>query len=188
MVSHSRLFPSVSLALLYHLHLHVSFILQEQPLISFHKRNIWAVQRSANQVYVEHSCGKSTTVHADISITNLSLTELNFIVSNGRTIVTYKISKDSELSDTDKSLSIKLLQNFGAECLSLYIHDQNIICLTTNDVKIYSLGGVILKEILCNDNEGKFCLTYMGIHTINVSSSYGLAISIRSPTNPSYSA
>ncbi|XP_055383288.1 intraflagellar transport protein 140 homolog [Condylostylus longicornis] len=169
------------------------YVLKEQPLLSCYRRNIWAVQRSANQVYVEHSIGKTTTVHADISITNLALTELNLILSNGKTIVVYRINKDDDLVlgttavigpggtitststiENDKILSIKQMQTFQCECLDVHIHQQSsqIYCLTSRDIKIYSLGGVVLKEIQSNDNEGKvigcdITSHYLTIFTMN---------------------
>ncbi|XP_055845818.1 intraflagellar transport protein 140 homolog [Episyrphus balteatus] len=148
------------------------YVLKEQPLISCHTRDIWAVQRSANQIYVEHSTGKSTLVQAEISITTLALSEQHLALSNGRTIVAYRIGKIvlEASSSTDYSivnssttldsgdgdgLTIRLMQTFSCECLALFMHDQSIFCLTSGDVKIFSIGGVILNEIQSSDSEGK---------------------------------
>ncbi|XP_037026669.1 intraflagellar transport protein 140 homolog [Bradysia coprophila] len=135
------------------------YILKEQPLVSAHCREIWATQRNANQVYVQNDADKSTYLQADanISITDLCLTKRNMLLTNGRTVVVYKIIVEDDLADVklNKGLSIKLMNTFVAECIQLFIHDENIIVLGQIDVKIYSLGGVVLRELHFNDNEGK---------------------------------
>lgn len=131
--------------------------------MSAHCREIWATQRNANQVYVQNDADKSTYLQADanLSITDLCLTKRNMLLANGRTIAVYKIIVEDDLADVklNKGLSIKLMSTFVAECIQLFIHDENIIVLGQIDVKIYSLGGVVLRELHFNDNEGK-CNNY----------------------------
>lgn len=137
--------------------------------MSAHCREIWATQRNANQVYVQNDTNKSTYLQADanVSITDLCLTKRNMLLTNGRTVVVYKITIEDDLADVkmNKGLSIKLMNTFVAECIQLFIHDENIIVLGQIDVKIFSLGGVVLRELHFNDNEGEcnsFCL-FVGI-------------------------
>ncbi|KAJ6640265.1 Intraflagellar transport protein 140 like [Pseudolycoriella hygida] len=152
------------------------YILKEQPLVSAHCREIWATQRNANQVYVHNDANKSTYLQADanISITDLCLTKRNMLLTNGRTVVVYKITIDDDLADAkmNKGLSIKLMNTFAAECIRLFIHDENIIVLGQIDVKIFSLGGVVLRELHFNDNEGKpigadLTTQYLTVFTMN---------------------
>lgn len=130
--------------------------------MSAHCREIWATQRNASQVYVQNDTNKSTYLQADanISITDLCLTKRNMLLTNGRTVVVYKITIEDDLADVkmNKGLSIKLMHTFVAECIQLFIHDENIIVLGQIDVKIFSLGGVVLRELHFNDNEGKYNL------------------------------
>lgn len=127
--------------------------------MSAHCREIWATQRNANQVYVQTDTDKSAYLQADanISITDLCLTKRNMLLTNGRTVVVYKITIEDDLADVkmNKGLSIKLMNTFVAECIELFIHDENIIVLGQIDVKIFSLGGVVLRELHFNDNEGE---------------------------------
>lgn len=128
--------------------------------MSAHCREIWATQRNANQVYVQTDTDKSTYLQADanISITDLCLTKRNMLLTNGRIVVVYKITIEDDLADVklNKGLSIKLMNTFVAECIQLFIHDENIIVLGQIDVKIFSLGGVVLRELHFNDNEGEY--------------------------------
>ncbi|XP_067639118.1 intraflagellar transport protein 140 homolog isoform X2 [Eurosta solidaginis] len=164
------------------------YVLKEQPLLSVHTRDIWAVQRNAKAIYIEHAVGKHSLVQADFAITALALNQLNLIISNGRVISAYNIEKvqkpdnykvdaygddsTADSNDKDTNLNVKLIQSFNAECLGLHIQNQNIFCLTSNEVVIYSIGGVMLNSILANGNEGKVIgmdLTgvYLSVFTMN---------------------
>ncbi|XP_054730217.1 intraflagellar transport protein 140 homolog [Anastrepha obliqua] len=165
------------------------YVLREQPLLSFHTRDLWAAQRNAKSIYLEHIIGKHALIQAEFAIIALALNQLNLIISNGRVISAYSIEKvqrvddyrmeaytdDSatgDSNDKDPNLNVKLIQTFNAECLSLNIQNQNIFCLTSNEVMIYSIGGVVLNKILANDNEGKIIgmdLTgaYLSVFTMN---------------------
>lgn len=136
-------------------------------MLSYHTRNLWAVQRNAKSIYLEHSSGRNCTVQADFAITNLTLNQINLILSNGRCLSSYKIEKvdeDIDIADSSKKidkvsvLTVQLIQTFVAECLAVYIYNQNIFCLTSNDVMVYSIGGVILNKVQTNDVEGKLKL------------------------------
>lgn len=151
-----------------------SCIFQEQPLMSHHTRDIWASQRTANQVIVQHESGKITSVNCDISVTNISMTDLNLILTNGRSVLVYKIQKQNSSSGLSSSmdntikliddnreinlnddLNVKLMNSFNCESVQIFLYEQNIICLNQNDVKILSLNGVKLQEIQFSENEGK---------------------------------
>lgn len=123
-----------------------------------------------------------TTIQTDIAITNLCLNERNIIISNGRCIVVYKLTIDSlsqnnsnnvknnhssesitnsstatamSINSLYLNLNIKLINTFIVnECTQLFIYEESIVVLGQLDIKIYSLGGVILKELHFNDIEG----------------------------------
>jgi intraflagellar transport protein 140 len=159
------------------------YILKEQPLMSYHTREIWATQRSANQVLIENSTQQTTLVTSDISITNLCLTDMNLILTNGKAVMVYKIQRTSQDS-IDQSLKasneIKLNDNlsarfsstFNCENLQIFIHEQNVICVGQNEVTILSLNGVKLQEVSFSDHEGKpigsdLTNKYLTIFTLN---------------------
>ncbi|XP_049310514.1 intraflagellar transport protein 140 homolog [Bactrocera dorsalis] len=165
------------------------YVLKEQPLLSFYTRDLWAVQRNAKAIYLEHAIGKHALIQTDFAIIALALNQINMIISNGRAISAYNIEKVQKVDDyrieaytddsttkgsneKDSNLNVKLIQTFNAECLGLHIHNQNIFCLNSNEVMIYSIGGVVLNKILANDNEGKIIgmdLTgvYLSVFTMN---------------------
>lgn len=138
---------------------------QEQPLVTAHARDIWATQRNANQIYLENNSKKSFYLHADLSITDIGLTEQHLMVTNGRAIAVYKITKqDNRLDDptivaaiNNNTFTLSTPMNtFKTECIEMFVYDENVIVLGQSDVKIYSLGGVVLREIHFNDTEGEF--------------------------------
>lgn len=144
------------------------FILKEQPLMSYHTRDIWVTQRSANQVLVEYSSHQSSLVTSDIAITNLCLNDLNLVMTNGRSVMVYKIqrtSTDSMITDQSlkatneiklvESLTVRFSTSFNCENLQVYIYEQNVICISQNDIKTLSLNGVKLQEVSFTDHEGK---------------------------------
>ncbi|KNC28438.1 hypothetical protein FF38_06009 [Lucilia cuprina] len=164
------------------------YVLKEQPLLSQHTREIWAIQQSAHNIFLQHADQRNCVVQAEFSVTVLALSTTNLALSNGRSISTYNIDKVDRMSDfanslessssgslkTDKatSLNVKLLQTFNAECLALCINHQNIFCLTAMDVSVYSIGGVVLHKIQASSTEGKIIgmdLTscYFSIFTMN---------------------
>ncbi|EDW03430.1 intraflagellar transport protein 140 homolog [Drosophila grimshawi] len=166
------------------------FMLKEQPLLASHTRTLWALQCSAKSVQLTHCSGRHCTVQADFAVTALALNELSLVVSNGRSISSYSLQKiEKSLDEFDEileasgagsaasvksspALNVKLMQTFQAECLTLCLHNQNIFCLTSSDIVIYSVGGVVLHRILGNDIEGKIIgmdLTacYLTVFTMN---------------------
>lgn len=99
-----------------------------------------------------------------MSITNISLNESNLVITNGRIINVYKFEYDDNFmkkiipeQEVEQSLNMqtKLLNYFNTECLHLYLYDQSIIVLQTDDVKIFSMRGVLLQTIQFRENEGK---------------------------------
>ncbi|KAH8241845.1 hypothetical protein KR026_007077 [Drosophila bipectinata] len=166
------------------------FMLKEQPLLAFHTRELWAVQRSAKSVQLTHCSGRETTVQSEFAVTALALNELSLVMSNGRSISSYSLQKvEKSLDEFDEileavegpptttpttatPLSVKLLQTFPAECLSLSLYNQNIFCLANSDIMVYSVGGVVLHRIQASDIEGKIigmdlsgC--YLSVFTMN---------------------
>ncbi|XP_016956746.1 intraflagellar transport protein 140 homolog [Drosophila biarmipes] len=168
------------------------FMLKEQPLLAVHTRELWAVQRSAKSVQLTHCSGRETTVQSEFAATALALNELSLVMSNGRSISSYSLQKVLEKSpdefdeilenvegaappttaSTATPLSVKLLQTFPAECLSLDLYNQNIFCLASSDIMVYSVGGVVLHRIQASDIEGKIigmdlsgC--YLSVFTMN---------------------
>jgi intraflagellar transport protein 140 len=144
------------------------YILKEQPLMSSHTRDIWATQRSASQALVENSSQQTALVSSDIAITNLCLTDMNLILTNGKTIAVYKIqrtSQDSIVADQslkstndiklNDNLSVRFSTSFNCENLQIFIYEQNIICIGQNDITIMSLNGVKLQQVSFLDHEGK---------------------------------
>jgi hypothetical protein len=151
--------------------------------MAYHSRNIWAVQKSANQIYIEQQQhqynelsssdtdnkhkNKTTLLNCDISITNFCLNDNNLIVTNNRNIYVYKIdsnlltdtTSDSIITDDDhddgsKNLLINQLYKFIAENITLHLYEQSIVVMTQEHVKILSMSGVQLQEINFTDNEG----------------------------------
>lgn len=163
------------------------FMLKEQPLLAFHTRTLWAVQSSAKCVQLTHCSGRQTQVQAEFAVTALALNELNLVVSNGRSISSYSLQKlDKSMDEFEEileasgagssgatpTLTVRMLQTFSAECITLCLHNQNIFCLSSSDIVIYSVGGVVLHKILGNDIEGKIIgmdLTgcYLSVFTMN---------------------
>lgn len=122
-----------------------------------HCRDIWACQITATKILIEHSAQRSTTLHGDISvITGLCLSERHLVITNNRTVVVYKITKPDDYETKTKSLTVKQLHTFhNVDCVQIFIWDEIIIILGSTDVKFYSLGGVVLRDIYFNENEGK---------------------------------
>uniref|UniRef100_A0A182S5V1 Uncharacterized protein n=1 Tax=Anopheles maculatus TaxID=74869 RepID=A0A182S5V1_9DIPT len=151
------------------------FILKEQSLLSAHARNVWATQKKSNELLVRHANGREVILHTDISITHLALNELHIVVTNGRTIAVYRIDQagtmrnstgrlastggvtnDTVNGEADgNTLVVAFVDSFAVECVAVYLYEQSIVALGTEQVKIYSLSGIILQEIAFNGNEGK---------------------------------
>lgn len=129
---------------------------------SSHCRNIWSTQKSANEVYIENSNGNKTTIYSDISITELYINENNFVITNGKNVIVYKIQyeDDNDVNDIKKSLSIKTLNTFVTDCLEIFLYEQSIVTLGQMDIKILSLGGIILQNLILTDGEGEFCSVF----------------------------
>lgn len=164
------------------------YVLKEQPLLSYHTREMWAVQQSSRNIFLEHADHRNCIVQAEFSVTVLALNSLNLALSNGRCISTYNIDKVDRMADFGNSLessssgsskndklsnlNIKLLQTYNAECLAMCLYHQNVFCLTAVDISVYSIGGVVLHKIQASSTEGKIIgmdLTscYFSIFTMN---------------------
>ncbi|XP_053678512.1 intraflagellar transport protein 140 homolog [Anopheles nili] len=169
------------------------FILKEQSLLSAHARNIWATQKKSNELLIRHSCGREAVLRTDSSIIHLALNELHIVVTNGRSINVYRIEQIGPLrhvgrsvaisssSDTfsnstgeadTNALQISFVHNFAVDCVAVFLYEQSIVALASEHVKIYSLSGIILQEIVFNGNEGKpigvdLVGPYLSVFTLN---------------------
>lgn len=145
--------------------------LQEQPLLTAYSPSIWIRQLSATQLYIEHSSSLSMTLRVEISaITGLSLNERNLAVTNQKTVAIYKIPRNDEFksqqnntssnsninnNSTSSNVAINLIQTFNVfDCMNIFIYDETVIVVGYQNVRVYSFGGIALKEINFNDNEG----------------------------------
>lgn len=132
--------------------------MQEQPLLTAHSRDIWVTQKTATQLLIEHSSKRSTLLHGDISaITGLCLNDRHLVITNNRAVVIYKIAKTDNIQDAkEKMLIIKQIHTFNdTDCVRLFIWDETVIILGHENIKFYSLGGIVLRDIYFNDNEGE---------------------------------
>lgn len=120
---------------------------------------------SATQLYIEHSSNFSMTLRVEISaITGLSLNERNIAVTNQKTVAIYKIPRADEFktqqsgnSNNNNNVAINLVQTFNVfDCMNIFIYDETVIVIGYENVRIYSFGGIVLKEINFNDNEGSY--------------------------------
>uniref|UniRef100_A0AAG5DP30 Uncharacterized protein n=1 Tax=Anopheles atroparvus TaxID=41427 RepID=A0AAG5DP30_ANOAO len=176
------------------------FILKEQSLLARHTRTVWATQRKSNELLLRHAGGRETVLRTDSSIIHLALNELHIVVTNGRSVGVYRIQQPlhgnsnetlgvgarsvstaraglSEVSDSGElgdpnALLASFVCSFAVDCVAVYLYEQNIVALGVEQVKIFSLSGVILHEIAFNDNEGKpigadLLGPYLTIFTLN---------------------
>lgn len=110
-------------------------------------------------------------MHADIpAITGVCLNERYLVITNNRTIVIYKIARPDEHQDSKaKTLHISQTHTFtDSDCVQLFIWDETVIVLCHENIKFYSLGGVILREIFFNDTEGDALHHIINIENINI--------------------
>lgn len=109
-------------------------------------------------MYVEHSSNFSTILRSDIpAITGLCLNERNLAITNQKSIAIYKIPRvdDFKEAKTNKNVSIKNVHTFSVlDCMQIFIYDEMLIVVGYQNVRVYSFGGIVLKEINFNDNEG----------------------------------
>nr|XP_049461792.1 intraflagellar transport protein 140 homolog [Anopheles coluzzii] len=140
------------------------FILKEQSLLSAHARQLWATQKKSNELLIRHANGREALLHTDISIIHLALNELHLVVTNGRTVAVYRIDPAGTMRGTragsdagaePDALAVSHVDSFAVECGAVYLYEQSIVALGTEQVKIYSLSGIILQELVFNANEGK---------------------------------
>uniref|UniRef100_A0A182K189 Uncharacterized protein n=1 Tax=Anopheles christyi TaxID=43041 RepID=A0A182K189_9DIPT len=148
------------------------FILKEQSLLAGHARQVWATQKKSNELLIRHANGREVLLHTDISIIHLALNELHLVVTNGRTVAVYRIDQTGTMrgsgrltggpalnemgnGEAEPALVVSFVDSFAVECVAVYLYEQSIVALGTEQVKIYSLSGIILQELVFNGNEGK---------------------------------
>uniref|UniRef100_A0A8W7PB55 IFT140 second beta-propeller domain-containing protein n=1 Tax=Anopheles coluzzii TaxID=1518534 RepID=A0A8W7PB55_ANOCL len=92
------------------------------------------------------------------------LNELHLVVTNGRTVAVYRIDPAGTMRGTragpdagaePDALAVSHVDSFAVECGAVYLYEQSIVALGTEQVKIYSLSGIILQELVFNANEGE---------------------------------
>lgn len=96
-------------------------------------------------------------LRSDIAaITGLCLNERNLAITNQKNIAIYKIPKADEFKEKqNKNVAIKHIHTFNvADCMQIYIYDEILIVVGYQNARTYSFGGIVLKEINFNDNEG----------------------------------
>lgn len=131
------------------------FILKEQPLRTAHTRHIWATQKSAHQICVQTSSGKSQYLHSDFAVNNLCISPQLLVVSNDRQMVVHKIENADIATPEGPPFSVTYQKAFSAESVRTFLYDENIIALTPSCLNVISLGGVTLKQIQFSEVEGK---------------------------------
>lgn len=131
-------------------------------MLSTHIRDIWATQRTATEIFVEHSTGRSTLLQSDgTAVSGICINERHFILASNKRITVYKITRTEEYPNAKtKSLQIKATgANFhDNDCIEVFIWDETIIVLGNTEIRFYSLSGVILRKIELNDNEGIYII------------------------------
>lgn len=161
------------------------YVMKEQPLIVYHGRNVVALQRTANSLHLSVSTAtipgseRSCLVHSDIPITDLAASEKFLVLTNGRRIISYQLVLSEEASnDNDKDkdslvLSVKPLNSFTASNQKLLLHEDRILVLDGESVRIMSLsGGVTLQELSFKSREGSpigmdLNRTFLALFTMN---------------------
>jgi intraflagellar transport protein 140 len=139
------------------------YILKEQPLLSCHRSDIWAVQRATNQIFVETGTQQTTIVTCDISVTQFSLTDLHLAVTNGKVVTLYKIQKTSQDSIDDvearitlhDNLAVRFSSSFHCDNGGVFVYEQHVICIDQKDIKVLSENGVKLQSLSLTEHEGK---------------------------------
>lgn len=127
-------------------------------MLTAYSPSLWITQKSANQLYVEHSSKYTTILRADISgITGLCLNERNLAITNQKIISIYKIPRADQFRDKlNKNVAIKMVHTISdAECSKMFIFDETLIVIGYENIRLFSFGGIILKEINFNETEGK---------------------------------
>lgn len=144
------------------------YILKEQPLMSYHTRDMWAVQRATNQIFIETSTQQTSIVNCDISVTQVCLSDMHLVITNGKMVMIYKIQKTSNDSiiDTEQessagritlhdNLVVRFTSSFHCDSSQIFIYEQHIICINQKEIKVLSENGVKLQQISIADHEGK---------------------------------
>lgn len=111
-------------------------------------------------------------LRSDISgITGLWLNERNLAITNQKAIAIYKIPRADEFKEKqNKNVSIKHIQTFNViDCMQIFIYDEILIVVGYQNARIYSFGGIVLKEINFNDNEGNNLVRFFQVDIILIS-------------------
>lgn len=110
-------------------------------------------------------------------MTGLCLNDRNVAITNQKSIAIYRVPRTDEFKDKQNSqnAAIKHMQTFNVtDCMHIFIHDEILIVVGYQNVRTYSFGGIVLKEINFNDNEGKshFLQSEIIIHISNSGHSF----------------
>lgn len=144
-------------------------------MLTAYSPNIWITQKTATQLYIEHSSNFSTILRSDISaITGLCLNDRNLAITNHKSVAIYKIPRTDEFHDkTNSSAVIKMIHTFhNVDCSRIFIYDEILVVIGYENVRLYSFNGIVLKEINFNDNEGNpigasLMRNFLTVYTLN---------------------
>lgn len=131
------------------------------------------MQRNAHQLFIQTAEGKSFYLHTNIAVTDFCLNRHHVVVTNERQLSVYRVTINAisaTATNLDESnnrggggvsggasnLSLTAMLTFAGEALQLFIYEENILALGHGDVKIYSFGGVMLRQLHFNDTEGNY--------------------------------
>lgn len=96
-------------------------------------------------------------LRSDIAaITGLYLNERNLAITNQKNIAIYKIPRADEFKEKEnKNVAIKHVHTFNVlDCMQIFVYDEILIVVGYQNVRSYSFGGIVLKEINFSDHEG----------------------------------
>lgn len=122
------------------------------------------MQRNAHQLLIQTAEGKSFYLHTNIAVIDFTLNRHHVVVTNERQLSVYRVTLNATTTNATLdesgtrsvgSFALTAMQTFAGEALQLFIYDENILALAHADVKIYSFGGVMLRQLHFNDTEGK---------------------------------
>lgn len=142
------------------------YILKEQLLSTCHSENIWAVQKTATQLFLETSTS-NCTLKTDIQVTGMSLNSDYIAVTNGRIIniftIQMNVDDNMDRKKKDSSLSALLFSTFNCDNEKIIIHNKNILALTSSGIVINTVNGLAVTTIPAITSEGE----PIGMHVTN---------------------
>ncbi|RZC33588.1 hypothetical protein BDFB_000428 [Asbolus verrucosus] len=145
------------------------YIMKEQTICTCFSEEIWATQKTANQILLE-SCKSNFLLQLDSQVTDMSIDGNHAIFTNGRLISLYEInweSPDSERFELNSTISkqsdsttmndftVKALHTFTCDNEKILLHKRIIIVLTPKSVLLRGLNGSPVSTVSIPSNEGE---------------------------------